>query len=159
MYFIQKTFSNNCPLLAYVGGHNCLPYHPHWPAVHMLREDNSNKGLDRLSRNLVSLVRGRYCCCRKLQCVWFIPSQSHPPTCFVGGSSAAVCLLPEQNKRRLQTFHQSSYFLGITQGKVICNFTTLFLGNVPPLLILPTSRKNSVGSFCNREKYATTFPQ
>lgn len=28
-------------------------------------------------------------------------------------------------------FHQSSYFLRITQGKVICNFITLYLGNIP----------------------------
>lgn len=54
------------------------------------------------------------------------------------------------------SFHQSSYFLGITQGKVICNCTTLCLGSIP-LVNFINQQKEHGGIFLYQEEICVYF--
>lgn len=164
------------------GGFYCLWCHPRWPGGHMLQITVTPCVANRIQRVRTS--------CHGIQsALWVIfeadvagtkscsvffdlhpcsddRSHIHPLVLLGVQSQQCVCCRSRtkdiftKNKKRIG-FHQSSCFPGITQGKVICNFTTLYLGSIPPAprSFSSTSRKEKCGVFCIRKKYALPFPR
>lgn len=154
------------------GGYYCLWCHPHWLRGHMLQEDNSrtmccnsiSKGQDKLSRNLVSHMShfwGRYICYKELRVFFDLYPCSenrnyiHPLVLLHTQSSASIEQKTSFPKKVL--FHQSSYFLGMHQGKIICKCITLYPGNIPLVNFYQPAKRACWYLLC-REEICAYFP-
>lgn len=163
------------------GGCYCLWCHPRWPGGHMVQITVAPCVANRIPRVRAS--------CHGIQsALWVIfeadiavtkscsvffdlhpcsddRSHIHPLVLLGVQSQQCVCCQSRTKdiftKKKKIGFHQSSCFPGITQGKVICNFTTLYLGSIspPPPVNFLHQQKRKVWCLLHREEICASISQ